>query len=118
DPWLRRRITQIDAVADRRRVRAVAAIDEIFAAQSDAAIFRIAVRRPLPRRIGEVQRVVATEAVVGAGRARLEHRHAGKPGVLRADVAARMREQRVRADAAVIRAGGGEILAAENFAAE
>src|SRR5581483_3369138 len=100
DPGLGERgIGEIDRIEGRivRHRRgdelAAPAVEEELAAHGDAAVLRIAVRRPFPRRVGEIQRFVAAEAVVGAVRARLEHRHPGEPRAVRADVAARVREQ-------------------------
>src|SRR4051812_7635368 len=102
----------------RLRVHAVALVEEKLAAGGEAAVLCVAVRRPFSGAVGQIERIVSAEAVVGERRLRFQHRDAGEPRVLVADVAARVREQRPGADAVVIRAAARIVLAAERFAAE
>src|SRR4249919_4032524 len=106
-----RRIGRIDEGA-------VAIVEDVFAAQGDAAILGVAVGRPLPGAVGDVKRGVAAESVVGVVGLRFQHRYAGQPRAFRTHVATGMREQRARADAAVLGAAAGETLAAKEFATE
>src|SRR5207342_3904323 len=50
---------------ERVDVQAVAILPEVFTAQLDAAVLGVAARRPLPRRIGDPQRFIAAEAILG-----------------------------------------------------